>query len=292
MKLLPAIVTAILLLATGLQSEGAEPSPNLRDPTRVIEGYVRAIYARDYIDAYRYISSADQRVRDANRYAQQRGAFMGSALEITRKLAGFIEIRPTQKPVAPNRIQAVTKLGIPEPSKLSPLLLNLDLRRLNALEIRELSQIIESLDKKKRDGSFEMIEVEEKFELVKEGDEWRIFLNWAAGVKIPFRLALVNAADLDVALSKSEVVVQPGELFEIDLKIKNRSAQQVVARIGHLIEPRDVTNFLDFVECGFLLPVTLQPGKEHKYSARYLLRDNIPEGVRQLSLTYDFRLLK
>jgi hypothetical protein len=292
MKLLPAIVTAILLLATGLQSEGAEPSPNLRDPTRVIEGYVRAIYARDYIDAYRYISSADQRVRDANRYAQQRGAFMGSALEITRKLAGFIEIRPTQKPVAPNRIQAVTKLGIPEPSKLSPLLLNLDLRRLNALEMRELSQIIESLDQKKRDGSFEMIEVEEKFELVKEGDEWRIFLNWAAGVKIPFRLALVNAADLDVALSKSEVVVQPGELFEIDLKIKNRSAQQVVARIGHLIEPRDVTNFLDFVECGFLLPVTLEPGKEHEYSARYLLRDNIPEGVRQLSLTYDFRLLK
>ena len=292
MKLLSAIVTAILLLATGLPSEGAEPSPNLRDPTRVIEGYVRAIYARDYIDAYRYISSADQRVRDANRYAQQRGAFMGSALEITRKLAGFIEIKPTQKPVAPNRIQAVTKLGIPEPSKLSPLLLNLDLRRLNALEMRELSQIIESLDKKKRDGSFEMIEVEEKFELVKEGDEWRIFLNWAAGVKIPFRLALANAADLDVALSKSEVVVQPGELFEIDLKIKNRSAQQVVARIGHLIEPRDVTNFLDFVECGFLLPVTLQPGKEHEYSARYLLRDNIPEGVRQLSLTYDFRLLK
>jgi hypothetical protein len=292
MKLLPAIVTAILLLATGLQSEGAEPSPSLRDPTRVIEGYVRAIYARDYIDAYRYISSADQRVRDANRYAQQRGAFMGSALEITRKLAGFIEIRPTQKPVAPNRIQAVTKLGIPEPSKLSPLLLNLDLRRLNALEMRELSQIIESLDKKKRDGSFEMIEVEEKFELVKEGDEWRIFLNWAAGVKIPFRLALANAADLDVALSKSEVVVQPGELFEIDLKIKNRSAQQVVARIGHLIEPRDVTNFLDFVECGFLLPVTLEPGKEHAYSARYLLRDNIPEGVRELSLTYDFRLLK
>lgn len=217
---------------------------------------------------------------------------MGSALEITRKLAGFIEIKPTQKPVAPNRIQAVTKLGIPEPSKLSPLVLNLDLRRLNALEMRELSQIIESLDQKKRDGSFETIEVEEKFELVKEGDEWRIFLNWAAGVKIPFRLALANGADLDVALSKSEVVVQPGDLFEIDLKIKNRSAQQVVARIGHLIEPRDVTNFLDFVECGFLLPVTLQPGKEHEYSARYLLRGNIPEGVRQLSLTYDFRLLK
>ena len=98
-----------------------------------------------------------------------------------------------------------------------------------------MSQIIETLDKKKRDGSFEMIEIEEKLELMKEGDEWRIFLNWAVGVKIPFRLVLANAAELDVALSKSEVVVHPGDLFEIELKIKNRSKQPVVARIGHLI---------------------------------------------------------
>jgi len=291
-KLLPAIVTIFLLIAAGPKLEAAEQQANLRDPALVIQGYLRATYARDYIEAYRYISTADQKVRDVNRYAQQRGAFMGSALEIMRKLASFIEIKPTQKQIAPNRIQAVTKLGIPEPNKLSPLLLNLDLRRLNSLESRDLSQIIETLDKKKRDGSFEMIEIEEKLELVKEADEWRIFLNWAAGVKIPFRLALANAGDLDVALSKSEVVVHPGDLFEIELKVKNRSGQPVVARIGHLLEPRDVTNFLDFVECGFLLPITLQPGKEQEYSARYLLRGGLPEGVHQLSLTYDFRLLK
>ncbi len=137
-----------------------------------------------------------------------------------------------------------------------------------------------------------MIEVEEKLELVKESDEWRIFLNWAAGVKIPFRLLLSNAADLDVTLSKNEVVVQPGDFFEIYLKMKNRSKQPVVARIGHLVEPREVENFFDFVECGFLLPVTLEPGKEQEYYARYLIRESIPEGVHQLNLTYDFTLLK
>jgi hypothetical protein len=290
--LLSILAASLLLLAAGLKLEGAEPLPNLRDPALVIQSYVRSIYARDYLDAYRYISNADQKIRDVNRYAQQRGAFTGSALEIMRKLASFIEIKTIQKQIAPNRIQAVTKLGIPEPNKLSPLLLNLNLRRLNSLDSRDLAQIIETLNKKKRDGSFEMIEIEEKLDLVKEGNEWRIFLNWAVGVKIPFRLTLANAPDLDVALSKSEVVVYPGDLFEIELRIKNRSSQSVVARIGHLIEPRDVTNFLDFVECGFLLPITLQPGKEQEYSARYLLRGGLPEGVHQLNLTYDFRLLK
>src|SRR5262245_45213423 len=134
MKILLSIVTAgLLLLTPELKLEAAEPSPNLRDPAVVIQGYVRAIYARDFIDAYRYISTADQKFRDVNRYAQQRGAFMGSALEIMRKLASFIEVQLIQKQIAPDRILAVTKLGIPEPNKLSPLLLNFDLRRMNLL---------------------------------------------------------------------------------------------------------------------------------------------------------------
>jgi hypothetical protein len=209
-------------------------------------------------------------------------------LEASTKLASFIETRPAQKQLAPNRIQAVTKIGIPEPAQL----FNLDPRRLNAMSVDERRQVIESWEKKKRDGPFEMIEIEEKLELVKEGDEWRIFLNWAAGVKILFRLSLANAPDLDVALSKNEVVVQPGDLFEIFLKIKNRSKRPVTTRIGHLIEPKEVANLLDFVECGFLLPVTIEPEKEQEYSARYLLRENIPESVHQLNLTYDFALRK
>jgi hypothetical protein len=288
MKLLPAIVTILLLVAPGRKLEAAEQQANRRDPALVVQGYLRATYAKDYLDAYRYISSADQRVKDVNRYVQQRGAFMGFALEAARKLASFIEIKPTQKRLAPDRIQAVTKIGLAEPA----FLFNMDPWRLNAMSVDERKELLESWEKKKRDGSLQMIEIEEKLELVKENDEWRIFLNWAAGVKIPLRLLLSNAADLDASVSKSEVVVQPGDLFEIFLKVRNRSSQPVVARIGHLIEPRDVTNFLDFVECGFLLPVTLQPGKEQEYAARYLLRGNLPEGVQQLNLTYDFRLLK
>jgi hypothetical protein len=277
-----------LLAAPGIGLQGAERAPNLQDPALVVQGYLRATYAKDYLEAYRYISSADQRVKDINRYAQQRGAFMGFALEAARKLAGFIEIKPALKQLAPNRIQVVTKTALAEPA----LLLNLDAWRLNSMPVEERKQLFESWEKKKRDGSLQMMEMEEKLELVKENDDWRIFLNWAAGVKIPLRLVLSNAADLDAAVSKNEVVIQPGDIFEIFLKVKNRSHQPVVARIGHLIEPRDVTNFLDFVECGFLLPVTLQPGKEQEYAARYLLRGNLPEGVQQLNLTYDFRLLK
>jgi hypothetical protein len=288
MKRLPFIVTISLLVAAGTKLEAADQQANLREPALVIQRYLRATYAKDYLDAYRYISSADQRVRDINRYAQQRGAFAGFALEASRKLAGFIEINSTQKQLNPDRIQAITKIGLVEPA----FLFNIDPRRLNSMSIDERKQLLESWDKKKREGTFQRIEIEDKLELVRDDNTWRIFLNWEAGVKIPFQLLLANATDLDASLSKNELVVQPGDLFEILLKVKNRSSQPVVARVGHLIEPRDVTNFLDFVECGFLLPIRLEPGKEQEYPARYLLRGNLPEGVRQLNLTYDFKLLK
>jgi hypothetical protein len=276
------------LVAAGTRLEAAAQQASLRDPALVVQRYLRATYAKDYPDAYRYISSADQRVRDINRYAQQRGAFMGFALEAARRLASFIEINSTQKRLAPDRIQAVTTIGLVEPA----FLFNMDPRRLNSMSIEQRKQLLESWEKKKREGTFQRIEMEEKLELVREDNGWRIFLNWEAGVKIPFRLMLADAADLDASISKNEVVVQPGDFFEIFLKVRNRSAQPVVARVGHLIEPREVTDFLDFVECGFLLPIRLEPGREQEYAARYLLRGNLPEGVRQLNLTYDFRLLK
>jgi cytochrome c oxidase assembly protein Cox11 len=169
---LPYILSAILLLlAPGLKSHVAEVLPKVQEPNFVIQGYLRAAHARDYIDAYRYISAADQR-----------------------------------------------------------------------------------------------------------------------RIRIPIRLSVSNAPDLDVALSKNEVVVQPGDLFEVSLRLKNRSKQRVNARIDHVIEPREVAKYLDLVECGFLIPVSLDPEIEQEYSARYLLRESIPESVHQLSLTYDFHL--
>ena len=112
----------------------------------------------------------------------------------------------------------------------------------------------------------------------------------SSSVKILFRLSLPNASDLSVVLSTSEVIVRPGDLFEVSLSIKNQSKQPVNIRIDHMIEPLEVANYLDLVECGFLVPVTLHPEIEQKYSGRYLLRERIPEGVHQLGLTYDFKL--
>lgn len=285
------IATALwLLMSPGLSLHSAGRAANLQDPALVIQAYMRATFARDFTEAYRFISSEDRRVRDLNRYAQQRGALNGFALEAATKLSGYVQIDASHKTVTPNRIQAVARYKAPDPDKMRALLLNWNAYELNLLPAADRKQIIESIEKKNRDGTLEMTSGEEKLELVKEGNEWRIFLNWAAGIRISLQTALPESSGVEVSVSKNQVVVQPGDVFEVFLRIKNRSKEPISARIGHLIEPRELASSLDFVECGFLLPVTVEAEKEQEYSSRYLLRETIPEGIRQLNLTYDFKL--
>jgi len=292
MKLTLSIVNAFfLLLNFALTAQAVEPALNLQEPALVVQRYLRAVYARDYIEAYRYLSSEDRRVKDLNRYVHQKGAYQGFSLEAMKKLAEFAGIRSVFKGSSPNHLEVTVQLKTPDLGKVSGLLLDWNTYQLNSLPAVERQKIIESIERKNRDGSLIMNNSEEKLELIKEGNEWRIFLAWAAGIKIALRTLSAAMPDLEVGLSKNQVVVQPGDVFEVFLKIKNRFSRPIMARIAHLIEPEAVADYLDFAECGFLLPITLQPG-EQEYSGRYVVSWSIPEGVHQLSLTYEFKPLK
>jgi hypothetical protein len=283
---------ALIRVFLAMGTARAEGPVDLQDPMQVISAYLRATYARDFAEAYRYISNEDRKIRDLNRYVRERGAYSGFTLEAGKKLSEGVEITTLRQTESPRRLQVSIKYRMPDPKKLSPLLLNWDPFRLNSLSPSDRKQLLDTLEKRRKEGSLEMSEGVETFELVKEGGEWRVFLNWAAGVTIPIRLDLTKTADLDVRLSKNQFVVQPGDAFELSLRIKNKTDQVLIARIGHVVAPQDIADYLDFVQCGFLLPLTLQPGKEQEYSGTYMLRGSLPEGIRQLALTYDFKILK
>jgi len=288
----PLRIALALFLLAAADAAAAEHAIDMRDPVQVIGAYLRATYARDYVEAYRYISSADRKVRDLNRYVRERGAFRGFTLQAAKRLSEFVEVAALRQSETPPRLQAAIKYRVPDTKQIAPLLLDWDPFRLNSLSLPQRQQLLDGLVQRQRDGSLEMRQGEETFELVQEDGEWRIFLDWAGGVKIPISVDLSKSADLDVALSNSEFVVQPGDVFDLSLPIRNKSDQVLVARIGHIVAPQDVADYVDFVQCGFLLPVTLQPGKEQEYSGTYMVRGSLPEGVRQLKLTYDFRILK
>ena len=289
-KLLPLL--AVVWVLFGANGGGADDqTADLRDSADVVRAYLRASYARDFVAAYRFISNEDRQLRDLDRYVRQRGAFSGFVLEAAKKLSESVETEVLGHKTDANRLQLRVRYRVPDSKAVASVLLNWDPHRLNSLTSAERAQLLATLHRRQQERSLKMTGGEGLFDLIKEDNQWRIFLNWAAGVKIPLRLEMPASGALHATLSPAEFRLQPGDVFEVLLKIKNNTAQPITTRIGHLVEPRDVADHLDFVQCGFLLPVTIPAGKEQEYSGTYLVRGSLPEGTKELKLTYDFKIL-
>ena len=289
--LLLAASIAFGIVSAFYLSMGA-PRSSQEDPVPLLEQYLKATYARDYREVYRFISSQDQRLKDEKSYVRERGAFSGFTLEVARKLAGFIEARPVEKQI--NRHKAHVKLSAKLPNANAPELLGILLdwneEKLNRLAPAEQKKIIEKVDRLYSEGKIPVIEGEQSFELVKEGGSWKVFLNWAAGVRVSFDTVVPSSLSLEAQPVQREVIVTTGEPFNVLFKVKNLSNREISARIAHHVEPKEMAEYLELIQCGLLLPTRLQPGKEEEYSSAYLLRGDLPEGVKEFKVTYEFKM--
>jgi hypothetical protein len=261
----------VALLALSSFDMRSATAADQRDAVNTLDRYIRATYARDYEEAYSHIATADQRLKDRASYVRDRGPFGGFTLE-ARVIDGQARIK--------------IKFQVPDAGKLGPMLRDWDSEQLEGLSDTERESLLAGIDKLRRNHAIPMIEGEDAFELIKEGASWKIVLNWASPVSVAFRTSIPSSVPIEARLARSDVATRPGEIFKVVLNMKNTGHEQLFARIGHLVDPHEIRDYLDLVECGFLLPVRLAPGKEEEFVSTYLLRKNLPEGVRQLNVTY------
>ncbi|HEY3305676.1 MAG TPA: cytochrome c oxidase assembly protein [Candidatus Binatia bacterium] len=277
-------VASTVFLWTGASQPAAWETVQVAIP------YVTASYARDFREAYGFISSDDRRVTDKESYVRERGAFSGFALELSKKLAGFIKATPVEEKIDGNRAHVKLQLSFPDANKLSANLLGWDEERLNKLSPKERSELIETLDRRRKEGKIPMVEEVRDFELVREDRIWRIFLDWGTGVRVSFDTVVPGSLLLQAKPVLKEVTVTRGKLFNVFFKVKNLSNREVTTWIVHHVEPKEVNEYLELVECNLLLPVNLQPGREMEYPSSYLLRGDLAEGMKQFKVTYEFKV--
>ena len=265
-------------------------SPSRSEPVEVVTKYLKLLYARDFSRAYQFISAADRQLKTRNDYVRERGPFDGFAHEVARKLSSFIEIQPVTQRIdgAQNRLRLALRL--PDAEALSDLVLEWDENRLKALPRSEQKRILATLDRLARAEKLPMIEGEEEFILVREGSKWKVFLDWAAGVQVKFDTTLPANGGLTAQPTIKETIARSGDLFTIGFKVKNTGAGEVVTRIAHRVEPKEMAEYLDLVECALLLPVRLQPGEEQIYKSTYVVRGDLPDGTKSLNVTYEFKV--
>lgn len=265
-------------------------APSRGEPVEVVTKYLKLLYARDFRRAYEFISAADRQLKTRNVYVRERGPFEGFPQEVARKLAGFIEIRPVRQRIDEAENHLRLALRLPDANALSDLVLEWDENRLKALPRSEQKRILATLDSLARAEKLPMIEGEEDFILVREGSQWKVFLDWAAGVQVKFDTTLPADGRLAAQPTIKETIARSGDQFTIGFKVKNTSDGEVVTRIAHRVEPKEMAEYLDLVECALLLPVRLQPGEEQIYKSTYVVRGDLPDGTKSLNVTYEFKV--
>jgi len=277
------IVPPLLWLSTARQNSDQEP-------VRILTQYLKILYARDYRQAYGFISSTDQQLKPRNDYVREHGAFSGFALEVARKLAGVIEIMPKSSMPEGDKERIKVSMKLPDANRVAPTLLDWDEKRLNSLSSTAQKSIIAGLDDLIRAKKLPMVEGDDEFVLVKEGSRWKIFLDWAAGARVQFDALLPSGNELAAQPLTKETVARSGDVFAVGFKVTNRTTKEIVTRIVHRVEPKELAQYLDLVECALLLPVHLKPGEIQTYNSSYMVRGDLPDGTKAIKVTYEFKI--
>jgi hypothetical protein len=284
------LAAVVLLMLPPIYLLSNEVRNSTDEPVRVLAQYLKLLYARDFSQAYRLISAQDQSLKSERTYVRERGPFTGFTTDVASKLAELIEVQPVQQRLEGDQLRIKLAMKLPDANAVGPLLLNWDEERLNALPNFERRKLLAQLEQQRRAGTLRMIEGEEEFTLVKERNQWRVFLDWASGVRVHFAANVDDFPDLEAYALTKETITRPNEVFTVTYRIKNRARRDLFARIIHRVEPRAIERHLDIVECALLLPVRVLPGEEQEYASTYLIRGDLPEGTKELNVIYDFKV--
>ena len=261
-------------------------------PIHVVKAYLRAVQARDFEAAYRYISSIDRSVRNKNTYLRSQEHFNGFALDLSKRLAADMKVWVIEQGTGSTKTRFEVGYRLPTGDEVSTQLLNWNPDKLNALSANQQTAIVEALEKVKQSGKMITIEGRASFDLVLEKDGWKIFLDWRSRQRVVFQSSQPQPAQLAVEFLRNDFLVKSAEPFQVDFRVSNRTDREMIVQLNHLVEPRQIEKNIDMIACGSRLPFRLRPQETQDTSSAYLLRGSLPEGIREVKLTYDFRILK
>jgi hypothetical protein len=189
--LFAATLVALFSLPASYLTRAKPPAPE-DEPRELVERYLKAVYARDYRTAYQWISQVDRENKSESDYLRENPAFSGIALELTRRLAEKIEFKDIQLESRQDRATVLFTVRVPNANAkpLQDLFLNFDPDRLSRLPQPGKREIEQRLDAMGQRGTLPLIEGEDRIEVVKEADQWRIFANWAGAIRVSFQAAV------------------------------------------------------------------------------------------------------
>jgi hypothetical protein len=253
-------------------------------PVAIAAAYVRAIYARDFHDAYRHLSTSDQRAWTETSYVNSQRARRGFGLRVARELVSYGAVRTVAQTENKRGVQLTIAFALPSMEDAGPWVLDWDEEKLNALTAPEQQRLLEALRERGRAGKLTLVQGQQSFDLIKEATGWKIFSDWAGGLRI--KLKAVASADLETRIAQSEIIANATEPFQVNLIIGNRSRSPVTFNVAHRVAPAELIDQIQMIECGLSRPVTLDPGAQREFTMAYVVDGSVRQKTKAFEISY------
>lgn len=259
-----------------------------RTPEQTVREYVEAVYSRNYAKAYPLISDADTQFKTREEYLRLHVSFEGTALELASQLASYIRYENPRTEFQGDRATVVVELILPDGNDptLREFLRDFDEAELQALPDAEQERISVTLTTAYQRGELPVIVGEERFELVKEADDWRVFLNWAGTVLVRFTGEVKEGLPWDFTPVVAEVRAPPGEILRSAFHVRNRSDTPVSGKARHVVLPTE--EYFEIIQCFCFIQQTLDPGQEMTLPLLFRVKGDIPSEVQTIDVRYEF----
>ena len=259
-------------------------------PQEVVKTYLRAVFARDYRTAYQWISREDQKLKSRNVYVREKGAFSGAALEVTRTLASLIRFDDFNTVLEGDRATVTFTVTLPNANDptIQNLVLEFDEERLAALPAAERQARVDRLREMARTDHLPVIVGDGQFELVREDESWRMFVNWAGAVMVRFEGVTKAGLPWEFAPVQPVVRANPGVTLQTFYRVKNVSDRQITGKARHVLDPPEETGHLEIVTCFCFIQQTLDPGEEQELPVSFRVNYEVPKSITKMRVRYEF----
>ena len=283
---LAAAAVAVLLWASSTAAQADADAA--RD---LVSRYLKALYAQDYAEAYRYVSKRDREAKSAADYLRENPSFTGAAAELARGLAQRIEVGPLSFTTRGDGATVRFDISLPDANspELEKLFAGFDPDELNRLTPAQRRKILETVAEMARAGTLPVVTGEESLELLKEDGRWTVFHNWSEAVRVFFHAEVKEGLPWAFAPVQEMVLAQPGETLHAAYRARNLSDRTVTAKARHVDTPKEAAaKYLDIIQCFCFLRQVLEPGQETELPLVFRVDWDTPRAHDAFHVTYQF----
>lgn len=283
-----SLSTAVVFLTVGALSTVHAQS---RSAEAVLKDYVRAVYGRDASAAYALLSVRDREVKTLEDYARETAAFDGAALTLSKELAHGIEFDNVAMHIMDGLGHITFDATLPnanEPS-LREVMHGFDPNRLAKLSRADIKALKLTIRERSAAGQLPVLKAEgERWSMIKEDGEWRVFENWAEAVEVNFEALTFHDLGWAFEPIRPRVMAKHGETIQMAYRAKNLGESEVTAKARHIIGPDRNADYLDIISCFCFLESTLAPGEEVELPLTFRVDYEAPEDVTAFTVKYEF----